>query len=151
MNPCAEAETKAFIQNAAECADRKDCTEFFFAAALKETDSVIGVAILMNNDVASEIGWILHRDYWRQGYGTEMGRTLLDFGFGSLHLRRIVAHCDTENTGSYRVMEKIGMRREGRFIKGRIGNSVLNQDLRDEFSYAILREEWEKRRQECFP
>jgi RimJ/RimL family protein N-acetyltransferase len=90
-----------------------------------------------------EFGWLIHRNYWRRGYGSELGKTLLDLGFGTLKLRRISAYCDAENIGSYRIMEKIGMRREGHFIKSRRGNSSLNFEWRDVFYYAILHEELE--------
>jgi len=61
----------------------------------------------------------------------------------TLGLHRITARCDAENYASYHVMEKTGMRREGRFVKARRGNAVLGREWRDEFAYGILREEWE--------
>lgn len=64
-----------------------------------------------------EVGWEVHRDYWRQGYGTEMGKTMLRLGFDILGLRRITTCCNARNRGSFRIMEKIGMRREAHFIK----------------------------------
>lgn len=41
----------------------------------------------------------LHRNYWRQGYGTEIGNTLLKLAFDVLGLRRIIADCNTLNKG----------------------------------------------------
>ena len=58
------------------------------------------------------------------------------------NLHRILAHCDDENVGSYRVMEKIGMRREGLFIEGRQAHKQSNKKYSDELSYAILKSEW---------
>ncbi len=90
------------------------CNNYQYAAVLKSSKKLIGacnLAILSDGEV--EIGWILHRDYWKQGFGTEMGNRILEFGFNELGLHRIIAHCDTENYGSYRVMEHIGMRRKG--------------------------------------
>lgn len=77
------------------------------------------------------------------GYGTEMGKALLNFAFGTIGLRRIIAGCNAENIASYRIMEKIGMRREAHFIKAQHGNKELNVDWCDRFQYAILREEWQ--------
>ena len=62
-----------------------------------------------------EIGYILNRRYWNQGYMTEAARKVVSFGFEQLGLHRIIATCDPANIGSYRVMEKIGMQREGLF------------------------------------
>jgi RimJ/RimL family protein N-acetyltransferase len=101
-----------------------------------------GCNIALSSDEA-EIGWIMHRDFWGNGYGTEMGKEMLRFGFDELSLRRIIAHCDAENIGSYRVMEKIGMRREGLFIEGRPSHKQSDRKYSDELSYAILKDEWE--------
>jgi len=98
----------------------------------------------MNVPDDPEIGWTVHRNYWQQGYGTEIGMTMLKFGFDTLNLRRIIAGCNARNRGSYRIMEKIGMRREAHFIKAQPGNSVLNYEWCDRFQYAILQEEWIK-------
>ncbi len=95
---------------------------------------------------SSELAWELHRDYWRKGYGTEIGEKLLRLGFETLALRRIVADCNTLNLGSYRIMEKIGMRREAHYVKYYRGNSALGHAWCDKYLYAILREEWMERR-----
>jgi RimJ/RimL family protein N-acetyltransferase len=71
-----------------------------------------------------------------------MGIALQDFGFGELNLHRIIAHCDAENIASYRIMEKIGMRREGLFIEGRSANKSSDSMYGDELCYAILKDEW---------
>ena len=141
--PNSEEHTRVFINTAISKANENPCTNYQYAVALKATDKLIGACNIALSGDEAEIGWILHRDYWRQGYGTEMGTTLLDFGFGDLNLHRIVAHCDAENIASYRIMEKIGMRREGLFIEGRSANKLSDSKYGDELSYAILKDEWE--------
>lgn len=89
-----------------------------------------------------EVGWIFHPEYYGQGYASEAARALCDYGFAELDLHRIIATCQPENPASYRVMEKIGMRREGHFrqciFRGR--------DIWwDELFYAVLRSEWHAR------
>ena len=84
------------------------------------------------------LGYVLHRKHWGRGYATEASREVLRFGFETLGLHRIVARCDVQNSGSFRVMEKIGMRREGHFLK----DALKHGRWRDTFLYAILREEW---------
>ena len=76
----------------------------------------------------AEMGYVLARDAWHQGYATEAARAVVDYGFGPLGLHRIAATCDPDNLGSARVLAKIGMTYEGR--------------LRD---YFLIRGEWRDR------
>ncbi|MEM9919558.1 MAG: GNAT family N-acetyltransferase [Bacteroidota bacterium] len=82
----------------------------------------------------AEVWYKLHPDYWRQGYATEVLSALLDFGFDRLHLHRIEAGCAVDNIGSIRVLEKVGMVREGR----RRQILPLKSGWSDNFEYAIL-------------
>ena len=68
---------------------------------------------------------------------------LAKLGFEGHDLRRIIARCDVENVGSSRVMEKIGMRREGLFREYRRTRAGSSKPYRDELSYAILKKEWD--------
>lgn len=145
--PNSEAQTHAFINMAISKAEENPCVDYQYAAVMKDTHMLIGGCNLFLSGMEAEIGWILHRDSWKQGYGTEMGRALLEFGFDELNLHRIIARCDAENYGSYRVMEKIGMRREGLFIECREANKLSDQTYGDEFSYAILKDEWETQKE----
>ncbi len=138
-----EDETHKYLNWAISSADSDECTDFEFAAVLKETGELIGATSLFRLTDEPELGWTVHRKYWCQGFGTEMGKALLNFGFETLSLRRIIAGCNAENRASYRIMEKIGMRREAHFIKAQRGNSALNYEWCDRFQYAILKEEWE--------
>jgi RimJ/RimL family protein N-acetyltransferase len=86
-----------------------------------------------------EIGWAFNPGWHRQGYATEAAHALLTYGLTTLQLHRIIATCQPENIASFRVMEKLGMRREGHFQQCiDRGNGVWW----DELFYAILHEEW---------
>src|SRR4030095_7756665 len=90
------------------------------ALILKEEEKVIGgcgMQIVGQTSTTAMIGYVLNRNYWNRGIMTEAANLLLEFGFGKLNLHRIYATCDTENTGSERIMQKLGMRREGHFVK----------------------------------
>lgn len=142
--PNEESHTKAFISQAIAQSKENPCRNYHYAVVLKSSQKLIGgcgLAILGKEE--AEIGWILHRNYWKQGFGTEMGKRIAEFGFKELGLHRIIARCDTENYGSYRVMERIGMRREGCFLEARPANKFSDRKYSDEYSYAILRDEWE--------
>src|SRR5208282_5198740 len=111
------------------------------AIELKSEGCVIGAIELRMKDEknrAADIGYVLTRKYWGRGYMTEAVRAILDAAFRRLKLHRVVATCDPRNHASYRVMEKVGMRREAHFRK-----DVLEKgEWRDSYLYAILAEEW---------
>jgi len=140
--PKTEAEVNDYINGSIKNAEAKSCSNYEFAAQLKGENKLIGSATLINVPTNPEIGWMVHRDYWKNGYGTEIGKTLLRFCFQYLNLRRVIAACNARNIGSYKIMERIGMRREGHFVKAQSGNSVLNYEWCDQYLYAMLQEEW---------
>ncbi len=136
-------EAHRYIDWGIKCAEQKPCINYRYAAVLKEPGELIGSCELAYTDKdPAELAWELHRDYWRKGYGTEIGRTLLKLGFETLKIRRIIADCNTLNKGSYGIMEKIGMRREAHYVKYYRGNSALNHEWCDKYLYAILRDEY---------
>lgn len=136
------AEVRNYLDWAIANAETEDCSNYEYAVVLKANQTLIGAATLMNIPDAPELGWTVRRDYWRQGYGTEMGKTMLRLGFDQLKLHRIIAGCNARNHGSYKIMERLGMRREAHFVKAQQGNSVLANEWCDRFQYAILREEY---------
>lgn len=142
--PNDESDTRNFIAEAIARSRENPCRNYQYAAVLKSTQKLIGACnLIRRGDDQGELGWILHKNYWKQGFGTEMGRRLLELGFDELGLRRIFARCDTENYGSYRVMERIGMRREGCFVEARPAHKLSDKKYGDEYLYAILKDEWE--------
>jgi len=154
--PNTEEQTRAFLKRASiEATNSNNEKDYIYAAVLKSSDAndtgkVIGGCDMNVQGDRAGVGWILHRDFWKQGYGTEMGKALLKFGFEGLNLHRVVSCCDAENYGSYRVMEKIGMRREGLFIEGRPANKWSDKQYSDELRYAILKDEWETQKEIAF-
>jgi len=114
-----------------------------FAVLLKSDDMLVGHMVFHPwfAPQTYEIGWTFNRAYHGQGYATEAAMALLQYGFEALHLHRIIATCQPENVASWRVMEKLGMRREAHFRK-----CIRRPDNRwwDEYFYALLEEEWFK-------
>lgn len=82
----------------------------FYEFAITLAGRQIGAVSLYleEEEPAGELGWILQKRYWRQGFATEAALAVREFARG-LGLRRLTAHCDARNTASRRVMEKIGM------------------------------------------
>jgi RimJ/RimL family protein N-acetyltransferase len=113
------------------------------AVMLKEENALIGHMIFHPwfAQHTYEIGWVLHTRYHNQGFATEAAIALLKYGFEKMKLHRIIATCQPENIPSVRVMEKLGLRREGYFQK-----CIHLGDDRwwDEYFYAMLEEDWFK-------
>ncbi len=95
---------------------------------------------------APELGWSLRRDHWGQGYMTEAASALVDFSFRSLDAERVWARAFLRNPGSWRVMEKLGMTREGLLRQHRVDRAG---ERVDEVVYGLLRSEWELRHAEA--
>jgi len=143
FGPNNEDDTRAFIKRAIASNSKDPIDNYSLAVELKETGRLIGACDLNMQGNAPEVGWIVHKDYWGKGYGTEMGLALLKLGFEEHNLHRIVALCDAENISSSRVMEKIGMTREGMFREYRRTRAGSGKLYRDELSYAMLKDEWD--------
>ena len=86
-----------------------------------------------------EIGGVFNPNYYNRGVATEAAKAVVQYGFEKMKLHRIIATCQPQNIPSYRIMEKIGMRREGYFKKC----IPKGNEWWDEYYYAILDEEWE--------
>jgi RimJ/RimL family protein N-acetyltransferase len=89
-----------------------------WAVMLKSRDKMIGKSILFQfspTNRRAEIGFILNREYWRQGLMQQTLEAVIDFAFKRLDLHRIEADVDVENTGSLAILEKLGFEREGLF------------------------------------
>jgi len=106
----------------------------------RENNKVIGTCDIspVTKHFRAEIAYTLARDYWGKGIMTEAVKEVIRFGFEKMNLNRIQAMCIPENIGSYRVMEKVGMKYEGLireyiYIKGKF------QDLK---LYSILKREY---------
>lgn len=98
----------------------------------------VGLKLCDGENLTGEVGYALHPDYWGQGYALEAARMIVHAGFSELGLQRIIATCDQRNKASARVMEKLGMRREGVFRQSK----YIQGEWRDEFLYAILAAEF---------
>jgi len=85
-----------------------------WAVVYKKHRKLIGHCGLkfLENTPEVQIGYLLLKDYWRRGLGTEAAAAVLKYGFDVVKLERIVAIAKPENIASRRVMEKVGMKYE---------------------------------------
>ena len=91
----------------------------------------------------AEIGYEFDPIYWNHGYATEAAHVMVDYGFNRLDVHRIWAACVADNTGSAHVLEKLGMKLEGRFRE----NRYYKDRWWDSLYYAILEDEWKAHKQ----
>ena len=116
----------------------------WFQAAIEEieTGEMIGEVafFLKKDDPQAYMGYTIARQYWRKGYGMEAVHCLLTYLFGKLNLHRVIAITDVENVASFRMLERMGFRREGHFVE----NLMFKGQWASEYHYAILKREWKK-------
>ncbi|MGA9748624.1 MAG: GNAT family protein [Nocardioides sp.] len=86
-----------------------------------------------------ELGWVLDPAHTGHGYATEAVEELLRHSFENLRAHRAIASCFTTNHASWRLMERLGMRREAHTRRDALHRS--GQWL-DSYSYALLADEW---------
>jgi RimJ/RimL family protein N-acetyltransferase len=130
-------DTQRFISDMILQASTKPRYKFDLALELKESGRMIGGAGIRResqDSVIANLGWAVHPDFQGQGLATEAARRLIQFGFEELKLKVIYATCDARNQASFRVMEKLGMKRVGLLI----GDKKQKGHLRDTLRYEIL-------------
>jgi ribosomal-protein-alanine N-acetyltransferase len=139
--PNTPEDTAQFLAVARAARDALPRTTYHLAIVLEAAGELIGSCRIEIRSAAygsGDLGYVLHRRHWGRGYATETIGALLGFGFERLALHRIWATCDVENRASARVLEKVGMRREGHLRQ----NVRRKGEWRDSYLYAILAPEW---------
>jgi len=130
---------------AKEEAVRRSKDESFYAVCLKENGKLIGNLYLCKGAFDTwELGYVFNRKYQGKGYATESAKALLDYAFKHLGARRIIAMCSRENERSWKLLERLHMRREGLLLQNiyfKTDSSGMPVWL-DTYEYAILKEEW---------
>jgi RimJ/RimL family protein N-acetyltransferase len=130
----------------------QDVDEFLARSKLLDSDKQMSWAITFEGRVIGGIdiafrwerrvalvGFSIARDSWSRGYATEAGSAVLGSAFDTYQeLGRIFSYADGRNIASTRVMEKLGMTREGCLRS----NRFIHGEMVDDVYYGILRQEW---------
>lgn len=99
-----------------------------WAVCLRECGTLVGFCGGRPwSETEVEIGWRLAQSCWGQGYATEAARCAVQYLQEVCGATRLIAHAQLANTGSIRVMEKLGMRSEG--LREKHGNTVVQYAL----------------------
>lgn len=137
-HPYPEGSAVAFIHSALE----SERTGKLITRAIieKETNELIGLMAISIHSTFNrgELAYWVGKPYWGQGYGTEAAKAVLQYGFKVLELNRIYAQSFTTNPGSWRIMEKIGLKYEGT-LRQHVSRFGQYYDLAQ---YGILKEEF---------
>ncbi|MBP1045857.1 GNAT family N-acetyltransferase [Enterococcus sp. BWM-S5] len=136
---------KAFsMEEAEQEAIRRSGNPDFYAVCLKD-DTLIGNVYFSKGAFDTwMIGYVFNRSFWGHGYASEGVQAVVQHAFTILDAHRITALCNPENTASWQLMERVGMRREGTlkknvfFWKDEQGNPIWQ----DTYEYGLLKEEY---------
>ena len=141
VEPLTEDKARDFLSRMATAEIGEEGGWIMFAVELRGEGRMIGeVGIFVSPQPQSRgnLGWSFHPDYQGHGYATEAARVLLAYAFEERGLRRVTSDCDARNAASLRLMERLGMRREGHLRQSRLTGG----EWHDECLYALLRDEW---------
>lgn len=123
----------------------------FFAVELKSKKKVIGKIYFNNENYFDtyDLGYTFNADFQGKGYATEGIRAFFEYAFAHMPVRRITCSAQVENEKSWKLLERLGFRREGHHLKTSWKFTDENGDpiWMDTYSYALLREEFEEKKQ----
>ena len=118
-----------------------DLSFYQWGIELKETRELIGnisVVKIFDETDSLELGWVIGREYWGNGYTAEAASKLVDFLFEKVGANRICAEHDVNNPNSGRVMQKAGMKFEGILRQSARNNRGIIVDMA---FYSVLKSE----------
>ena len=105
------------LQQAQELARQRSAGRDFWAVVLRQEGKVIGHLHLKRIEplelLTWELGYIFNPAFQRRGYASEASHALVRHAFSNFGAHRIVAYCNPENTASWKLLERVGFRREG--------------------------------------
>lgn len=120
-----------------------DRSSIIWGIELREQKKLIGTIDLRgfaSQHRCGDVGYVISQKYWGKGIVSEAFIALINYGFGELNLNRIEAHCEEENIGSWRVMEKTGLKFEG-VLREKV---FIKNKFRTMKMYSVLRRDWVK-------
>jgi RimJ/RimL family protein N-acetyltransferase len=144
-HPYPAGHAEKFIRESAVKIEQGD--GYSWAVFERSTGDLLGDTMLTINKQhhSGEFGYLLAEECWGKGYATEILAAVIEYGFETLGLRRIVGICSANNTASARVMEKNGMLREGHTKDSYLKWGVWE----DELHYGLTRPVFELRKAEA--
>lgn len=128
--------TREFLNRSLAALEK--ASAFFWVITLKGDDGPVGMIEMRIDGPRADLGYVLAKRFWSKGYMTEALEPLVKWALQQDDLYRVWAFCDVENRASARVLEKVGMQREGLlhrwFVHPNLGNVP-----RDCYCYAKVK------------
>ena len=128
--------TKASVRRFMQCWE--DGTSFPWVVVHKNDHALIGMIELRIEPFCADLGYVLAREYWGNGYATEMTKSVVEWALAQENIYRVWATCDVENPASARVLEKAGMQREG-VLRRFIVHPNVSAEPRDSYCYSAVK------------
>ena len=133
-------ETRELIRKDIDAKKADPQSSYTWRVILKNTGDFIGLAGLTLSRDKFRLGEIYYKllpDHWGKGYATEVAKNLIVVGFDKFKLHKVEAGVATDNDRSIRVLEKVGMTREG--LRRKI--LPIRGEWIDNFHYAIVEDD----------
>lgn len=130
------SETRAFIERC--LAGWEQQTEFTYTITDAQTTQLLGMLSLRIRSFAASLGYVIRRSAWGQGIMPEAAGCLAEWALAQEGIYRVWATCDYDNRASARVLEKIGMQREG-LMRRAIIHPNISDEPRDCWLYARVK------------
>lgn len=113
-------------------------SEYYWVITLLDEDRAIGGISCQIDRHAAEFGYLVNRHYWGNGIATQASQAIVQWAFSLPTISRVWATCDFENLASIRVLEKVGLLREGRLRCWAVRPNISSAP-RDAFIYSRVR------------
>jgi ribosomal-protein-alanine N-acetyltransferase len=130
------AETRAFLERCVQCWE--GTSSFPYAIERKEDGRLLGMIEAMLAPHSAGAGYVLARAHWGKGYMPEALTALNSLVLAQPGIFRMAILCDVDNLASARVMEKVGMQREG-LLRRRSIHPAISPEPRDCYLYSLVR------------
>ena len=141
FGPNSPQETRDFLARTIEAASALPRRAYTFGVVERATARLIGSCGLEACDQTQRhysFGYCFNRDVWRQGFGKEAARAIVDFGFERLGSHRLMALVFSGNAASAQILKGLGFRQEGMSTQ----SMYVRESWHDILTFAQLHSEW---------
>ena len=129
-------ETIAFLERCERV--WQDGTAFPWTLWMKDDGALAGMIEARQHGTSVDFGYVLRRSLWRRGLMTEAARFVVNWALSQPAVYRVWATCDVENVASARLLESIGLQREG-VLRRWLIHPNISDTPRDSICYAIVK------------
>jgi ribosomal-protein-alanine N-acetyltransferase len=130
-------QTQKFLDKWCNLAWEVEDENFSWVVSLASNDEAVGVFIVIIEEREAQVHFGIRREFWRQGYASELLKVGTDWLLSKGTLQRVWTVCDLENIGSFKALEKSGFKREGLLKKWSV-LPAFGDSARDCYIYSRL-------------